>query len=326
MKLSIVVTNYDTADHLAKCLDSLHRFAPAFPHEVLVVDNHSQDGSAGMVRAHYPHYRLLVLPENRGFAHASNAAARRCSGDLILFLNGDMEATRGALERLVRYLEEHPGVGIIGPRLVNPRGNLQISWGRFPSLRNEIVRKLLHSRVAGALKLRALLAWALLPGRDCDWVSGAGLMGRREALSLQEGEKIFDEQFFLYFEDIDLCHRVKREGRGVQYVSDVTFVHAGGGSARKHPISAMLAYRESQLRFCQKHFGKRSCFALRTYLECKAICGIALYGLKAIWAGARGKYPASTLARVAAFRKVRSLCRSTAASAMVSKATDAPST
>lgn len=271
MKLSVIVTSYGAADCLEKCLDSLRRFAPAFSHEVIVVDNHSPDGSAELVRARFPQFRLIALEENVGFARATNRAARECRGDFILFLNGDVEATAGAIEKLVTHLEEHPEVGIVGPRLEGAGGDMQISWGRIPFLRNEMLRWFLHLRLTGALRLRERLARVLLPARECAWVSGAALMGRREALFAPGDDAVFDDRFFLYFEDIDLCLRAGDRGFKVHYLADAVFVHAGGASAARYSSLARRAYRDSQVEFYRKHFGGWREPAVAIYVKCRRL-------------------------------------------------------
>ena len=158
--------------------------------------------------------------------------------------------------------------------------------------------------------LRGPLARAVLPRRECAWASGAGMMGRREALLRPGRKEVFDEAFFLYFEDIDLCRRVKREGWQVHHAPEVTLVHAGGAAAERHAIPAMLAYRASQLRFYGKHFGKLPCIALSTYLQCKVVACALPWRLKAAWAASRGRDAAPALLWVAAFRKVGALCKS----------------
>jgi N-acetylglucosaminyl-diphospho-decaprenol L-rhamnosyltransferase len=272
LKLSIVVTSYGAADCLEKCLDSLQHLAPPFAHEVMVVDNHSPDGSAEIVRARFPQFRLIALEENLGFARATNLAARECRGEFLLFLNGDAQATPGAIERLAGHLEARPEVGIVGPRLEGSDGRMQVSWGRVPFLRNEALRWLLHLRLAGALRLRETLARTLLPARKCAWVSGAALMGRREALFAPGESAVFDERFFLYFEDIDLCLRAAQRGFKVHYLPDVTFIHAGGASAAKSASTARRAYRDSQVEFYRKHFGGWRAHIVEGYVRCRRMC------------------------------------------------------
>lgn len=308
MKLSIIVINYDTAEDLACCLRSLRAHRPAVEHEVIVVDNHSPDQSALRVRREFPECRLIVMPENRGFGHAANAGARRAAGEFLLFLNADILATPGAIDALVARLEEDASIGILGARLTQENGAPQVSWGRYPSFGHEAVRKMLHSAWLRRLGLAGPLMRWLLPKGECAWVSGACLVGRRPCL-FSDGRRVFDERFFMYFEDIDLCLRARSDGWKVVHAPEVVFIHAGGVSAARHPARAMRAYRESQLKFYRKHFSDRAVRMLSAYLRLKLRAQMLRCRLAGEWQRAQGGDGVPQRRRLQALRQVMGLCR-----------------
>ena len=137
--LSVIIVNWNTCDLLARCLQSVYDTAVDLGLEVFVVDNDSNDGSVDMVRNHFPRARLIENPENVGFARANNQAIRESTGRFVLLLNSDTEVQPGALAHLVRHLKDHPMAGAVGPRMLNPDRTLQNSYGKLPSVWDEIV-------------------------------------------------------------------------------------------------------------------------------------------------------------------------------------------
>ena len=252
-QLSIVIASYDTVDFLEPCLESIYRFPPRVDFEVLVVDNHSPDGSAGMVRERFPQVRLQVLETNIGFARANNLALRSARGRYLLLLNSDTRVLEGSLDGLLAALQRNPDVGVVGCKQLDGNRQLQLTWGRFPTFFSEMVRKVLHWRLrTDGSQVRDYLDRKYHGASTVDWVSGSCLLARREAV--QEGG-LLDENLFLYFEDIDWCRRIQNEGWRVLYEPGVQIIHYGGVSASRHLIDALVAYRCSQLYFCRKYFG-----------------------------------------------------------------------
>src|SRR3989344_3966426 len=141
MRLSILIVNWNTRDLMIHCVNSILRYAPPFPHEVIVVDNNSSDGSADTLINLYNHnknIRVIESIRNLGFAKGNNLAYKNSAGEYIFLLNPDAEVTEGALEALVNFMDAYPDVGIVGPKLLNPDGSLQPSVRRFPTLRSAI--------------------------------------------------------------------------------------------------------------------------------------------------------------------------------------------
>ncbi|MBC7236933.1 MAG: glycosyltransferase family 2 protein [Chloroflexi bacterium] len=274
--LGIIIVSWNTAELLADCLRSIPSGLDGIEAEIIVVDNGSTDGTLDLIAHDFPQIRLLQNHTNVGFARANNqgigALGERNAPQYVLLLNSDTVAKSGSLRELVRFMEEHPDVGIVGPRLVRPNGKPQpYGFGHDPSL-----VYLINRGIKALLLKRYLHDWSTDQVQRVDWVSGACLLIRREALS-QIGP--LDEGFFMYFEDNDWCLRVRQAGWHVIYYPKVEVVHLGGQSLAKNPL-ARAAYTQSLLHFYNKHYGMLATSALRfalwgynlLYSSCPAFC------------------------------------------------------
>ncbi len=232
--IAVAIVNWNTRDLLRTCLQ---RVLPEKPAKVVVADNGSQDGSVAMVREDFPSATLIVSPENPGYGAAANRAISRCDAEYILLLNSDTELRPGALLALRAYLEEHQRVGVVGPRLLNPDGTRQESCFRFPRpflpLMKRRSGKLSHDR----------------PGR-VPWVVGAALAIRRTAFEAVDG---FDESYQMYFEEVDLCYRLRKAGWETHYTPDAEVIHLIGASTRQRRAEMKLRTRLSSLEFYRRH-------------------------------------------------------------------------
>ena len=226
LDLTVVVINYNTREHLRRCLDSMPSTVHGEPLKVLVIDNASPDNSAAMVTArHRPSVELVANRANVGFARAVNQALARTSSRYLLVLNADIEVHEGALEALYDFMEQTPDAGLAGARLVDQDGNLQHSCRTFYSASAIALRRTPLGRLMPrhrALREHLMLDWDHDEARTVDWLQGACLMMRREALEQVSG---MDERFFLYFEDVDLARRVADAGWGVHYVPEAELTH-----------------------------------------------------------------------------------------------------
>lgn len=232
--VSVVIVSFNTRDLLRECLATLGADAAetGVSLETIVADNASRDGSADMVEAEYPSAKVLRSNVNLGFAGANNRAFAVARGRYVALLNSDAFLRPGALALAVARMDEDPSVGLAGGRLVGRDGSWQPSARMFPSLTNELLTlsglsaRYPHSRFFG----RADRTWAdPLEDAEVDWVPGAFGILRREAL---ERVGAFDERFFLYYEEVDLCRRLHAAGYHVRYWPEIVVVHVGGESAR----------------------------------------------------------------------------------------------
>jgi GT2 family glycosyltransferase len=226
--LSVVIVSYRCAHHLARCLDSLDADA-CDGLEVIVVDNASGDGTADVARKH-PDVTLIERAGNAGFARAANEGLAIARGRAVLVLNPDTVIPTGALRACLDALWSEPDVGVLTPRVVDEHGHIDhrchrtfpTAWSAFCFMTG--LDRLLPLRSAQAYTMR------YLPHdqpADVDAVSGAFMLMRADALHQVGG---FDQQFFMYAEDIDLCMRFRRAGWRVAYQPVTTVVHVGGGS------------------------------------------------------------------------------------------------
>lgn len=261
MKLSVVVISYNVAPHLLRCLASLRG-----ADEVIVVDNASPDDSAQHVRQEFPHAHLVEMESNLGFSAAVNRGVAQATGDLILILNPDTVLEPGSLARMGDAMAQQPrNVWAMGFRQVDGANHFQLSFGPPPSLTLELLRRVVQRRLdAGDARVEWVLNRLMHKKRVVPWVSGAALLVRRQAFDQVQG---FDERFFLYFEDIDFCLRLRQAGGQVVYDPSVTLTHLRGESARTKQTLAQRAYRESQLYFWQKHRGRWVRHLVKLYLH-----------------------------------------------------------
>jgi GT2 family glycosyltransferase len=242
--LDVVVVAYESAGHLARCLTSL----PAGT-DVTVVDNASTDGSADLARRLGA--RVIRNVSNLGFAAAANQGARLGQGDLVLFLNPDAALDPAGLRRLVAAVERDTGVFAAGPRLRHPDGTEQRAWWPFPS--------------APATWIEALGLHRLRPARTgpegaVPFVVGACLLARRRHFEALGG---FDERFWLYGEEADLCYRAARRGWGVRYVPEAAAEHVGGASGHAIGPLAFEHFQRGTEHFILKHHGRPALLAHR---------------------------------------------------------------
>ncbi len=254
LDLSVVIVSYNAERLLRKCLRSIFRFQRNLSFEVIVIDNHSQDRSADLVRNEFPEIRLMENKRNLGFSAACNQGIRCSRGRLILLLNPDTEFTEGGITRMVDFMDSHRRAGICGPRMVDAEGKLQYSCRSFPSYLTAVSS-------AGSLLNRLfptnpMSSRYLLKDRDrsrtmeVDWVSGSGLLTKREVF---ERIGLLDEGFFMYVEDVDLCYRAQRANISVYYVPAVEIVHHIGTSTRRRPAWMRAEHHRSMYHFYRKH-------------------------------------------------------------------------
>jgi GT2 family glycosyltransferase len=267
--VSVIVVSYNTRERLLACLAALQARV-SLPLEVIVVDNASADGSAAAVRARFPGAIVLENAANVGFARANNQGLERARGDYALILNSDAEVGAGCVETLARLLDARPDVGIVGPRTRFADGRIQVSFGPMLTPWAEWrQRRLVHGVAAGEPEaLRRAEALAAVEHEPA-WVSGSCFLARRRAIDQVGG---FDEGFFLYEEDVDLCVRVRGAGWRVVFTPAADAVHHLGASMAES-AGAGLEYHRSHLRFYAKHQGWGPRLVLRGALAARGAAG-----------------------------------------------------
>lgn len=257
-ELSVIIVNYNDCAHLPACLSSLKIALSSLSAEVILVDNQSGDGSPSLVRSSFPWVRLIENDQNVGYPRANNIGFRQSQGEYVLFLNTDTIMPATALASLLTEIKARPEIGAVGPALVQENGRFQVSFGKTVGIFSEIRQKLILNPY-----FRIALRYSRKP-RAVGWLSGACLLAKRAAL---EAAGLFDEAFFIYFEDIDLCQRISGQGFKLVFVPAVKVSHAGGAATSSRRWQSRLEYRRSQLHFYKKHNSRLSSRLLRFYLK-----------------------------------------------------------
>ena len=267
-KTSVIIVSFNTCEILRACLTRLFQCTKGLDTEVIVVDNHSRDRSADMVAKDFPAVKLICSDINLGFAAANNVGFKAASGDFILLLNPDALLEPDALHKALAHMAENPDIGMGGGRLLDREGREQPSARLYPSLLNEalvisgLAARFPKSRFFG----RFDRTWDNSgQAARVDWVPGAFALIRKEALDAVGG---FDERFFLYYEEVDLCLRLRKAGWSIWYWPDVVIRHWGGESSKtvehvefSSSGSQLTLWRmRSALLYYRKHQGPIAAF------------------------------------------------------------------
>jgi hypothetical protein len=270
--LSVIILNWNTRGDLQRCLDSIGEHPPTHSVEIIVADNASEDDSVAMVQQRYPDVRIVANERNLGFGAGNNRAIPHTRGRYVLFLNSDTIVTEGAFDKLIDYADSRPEAAIFGPKLLNRDGSLQYSCRSFPNLGTGFFRNTPLGRLFPRNRFSSdylLSNWDHDSPRDVDWVSGSALMIRRTVLVELGG---FDEGFFMYCEDVDLCYRTHELGYRVAYCPHAVIYHIIGRSSDLVPTRMTYEFHRSMYRFYCKHY--RSSTPL--YVRPMIIPGLAL--------------------------------------------------
>lgn len=261
MILSILILNYKTKGLLKQCVRGVLEAGWSFPYEVIVVDNHSQDGSLEMMRQLFPQVTTLATPKNVGFAAGMNLAYQHASGRYVMTLNTDVAVFRGAIETMVSYLNQHAEAGLVAPRLINPDGSVQYSCYQFYGTLTPIFRRMPFGHlplIRNQLRSFLMSDWDHDDTRQVGWVLGACMIVRKE---VTDRIGFFDERFFLYFDDVDLCRRIWQAGYQVVYVAEAELVHYHRRLSAENPgLTGLFSYPtrvhiQSWIKYLAKYLG-----------------------------------------------------------------------
>lgn len=255
--VSAILVNFNAGTELRRALQSIQDELDHTCWDATVVDNHSTDGSCDIAREFAPRVRLIRNPDNVGFARAVNQALTATAAPRVLLMNPDCRLVAGAVETLCAELERHDRCAIVAPRILNPDGTIQGSARGDPNILTGLFgRTSALGRVLPGLEIvkrNVVTESAVRSGRPSvvvDWVSGACMLARRDALTAVQG---FDERYFLYWEDADLCRRLRAVGYHVRYVPGATAVHRVGQSSQTARVSAIRAFHQSAYVYYTTH-------------------------------------------------------------------------
>lgn len=311
IKLSIIILSWNTPKLLKECLESIlaDRYLvlgdrPADGYEVLgdgpraekttantqplspiteiiIVDNGSTDGSVDLVKSlklkvkncsSKLEIKLIENKENVGFAKANNQGIKAARGEYIMLLNSDTIVKENAIGKLVNYLDEHPDIDIIGPKLLNSDGTTQASCGKFPTLPVVFVM-LFKEHFGGSDYVRGFLKESDL----VDWMMGAAFIARREVFEKVGG---LDEKIFMYMEEVDWFYRAKKENFNAYYLKDAEIVHLGMGSSKSGRKEPIVHIYEGLLLYYRKHHSKTELIILEILLKIKAFTALIIGWIK----------------------------------------------
>jgi GT2 family glycosyltransferase len=254
--LSIIIVSWNAKDYLRKCVESVIKESSKYKSEIIVVDNASTDGSAGLIKDTFKQVKVITNDANYGFAKANNIGIRHSVGKYVLFINSDVEVVKGCIDRMVPFMEQHPEIGMLGPQIIDSRGNMQRPCMGFPTLWNTLCRASSLDTLFPKSKLFGgylMTYWSHDTIREVDVINGCFWMVRREALD-QVG--LLDERFFIYAEDKDWCRRFWDSGWKVTYFPQAQSIHYGGASSSKAPIKFYIEMHRANLQYWRKHHGR----------------------------------------------------------------------
>jgi GT2 family glycosyltransferase len=248
--LAIITVSTNEAQWIRPCLSTVFDHMGDISADVVVVDNDSRDGTADLVASEFPAART-VWSANHGFGHANNRALATCDARYVLFLNPDTEILEGTFAELVRLMDERPTVGLVGCRQITGDGRLDTTIRWFPSAPRALGDALRAERLPGRprwLGERETDAGAYEREFACDWTSGSFMLARREALA---SAGWFDERFFMYCDETDLCRRIRTAGWAIRHLPQMTILHHDGKAGVKPHIESLGAV--TRVMYARKH-------------------------------------------------------------------------
>jgi GT2 family glycosyltransferase len=258
-KISVIIVSYNVRYFLELCLHAVYRSLEGIEAEVIVVDNLSADDSCAMVRAKFPQTNLIANVENVGFSRANNQGVAISQGDYIHFLNPDTVIPEDFYQKSLAFLDQHPEAGSVGPRIIDGRGNYSPdSKKSFPSFWPSLykvtglARVFKKSPVLNRYYAAHIDEWETAP---TDILSGCCLIVRKSAMEAAGGS--FDEAYFMYCEDFDLCHRLTLAGYKNYYFPETTIIHYKGESTRKLTFRYVRIFNDALALFVRKYYPKR---------------------------------------------------------------------
>lgn len=254
MRLSVIVVSWNVSKLLDKCLTTLKRDLEGIESEVFVVDNASADDSVELVRRNHSWVKLIANDENLGFAKANNQAMKLSSGDYVLLLNPDTEVLPNAIPHLIAFLEANQKAGIVAPQLINSDGSIQRSCRAFPTFAAMLYELIGLSKLFpqnptfGAYKM---LDFDHNEMREVDQPEGACLMLRRKVI---DEVGVLDDGFFMLFEEVDWCYRIKQAGWQIWFDPQAKVIHHYGQSIKQVKARMILSSHRGLYRFWSKHY------------------------------------------------------------------------
>jgi O-antigen biosynthesis protein len=288
MKLSVIIVNYNVKYFLEVCLDSVSRAVQGKDIEVIVVDNNSSDSSCAMVRERFPTTTLIENKDNKGFSKANNQGVAIAKGEYILFLNPDTVMPEDFFSKTLAYMDAHPEAGALGPRLIDGKGRFAPDAKKsYPTLSVAIFKTIGINKVFSKSAYFNKYYAVQVGEREVapvEVLSGCCMMVRRKAMDEAGGP--FDEDYFMYCEDVDLSFRIEKAGYKNIYFPEADLIHYKGESTRKMTLSYVRTFNEALITFVKKHYTKKQARLFVLFINVgiilRAILGTIKRGLKAL--------------------------------------------
>ena len=266
LDVSVIIVNYNVKEFVQNLLHSLEKATRSIKAEIIIVDNASDDGSVELIREKFPYVKLVASKENLGFGRANNVGFQMAQGKYLFILNPDTLVQEDTLEKLISFFERTPDAGMIGCKILNPDGTLQLSCRRgFPSPWTSFCKVTGLSSLFPKSRLFAKYNLTYLDEdqiSEVDALSGSCMLMRKDVYDKIGG---FDEQFFMYGEDLDLCYRVQKAGFKVYYVPETKIIHYKGESTKRSSLDETKVFYGAMSLFVKKHFS--SSFLLELLLR-----------------------------------------------------------
>ncbi|MCX7661081.1 MAG: glycosyltransferase family 2 protein, partial [Candidatus Omnitrophica bacterium] len=264
---------------LRNCLSSIYNLTCGIEFEVFVVDNASSDGSQEMIKKEFPQVYFIENKENLGFARANNQAFKLARGRYLLLLNPDTKLIDNALKQMVDFMDNHPHIDAIGCKLLYPDGSLQKSCRHFPSVFTDLAETFYLSALfpkSPIFNYYLMGSWAHDSLREVDQPYGACLLFKEEIV---KKVGLMDERFFMYYDEVDLCYRIKKTGGKIFFVPQIKIIHYANQSSNQVPLEAERWKYRSRLLFFEKHYGKISVIILTFNLIIKTVITLGIFPL-----------------------------------------------
>ncbi len=253
--LSIIIVNYNVKEFLQNLVHSLQKALIGISHEIIVVDNASNDGSVEFIKNKFPQITLITNKTNLGFSKANNIGLKHAKGKFILLINPDTIVREDTVSKMIDFMNSHPEVGLAGCKILNPDGSLQLACRRsFPGPWTSFCKVTGLSTLFPKSKLFARYNLTYLDENltyEVDAISGSFMMMKKEVYDKVGG---FDEQFFMYGEDLDLCYRIQKSGYKVYYFSETQIIHYKGESTKRSNLDETKYFYDAMHLFVKKHF------------------------------------------------------------------------
>jgi GT2 family glycosyltransferase len=263
--ISICLVNWNTRDMLRDCLASIYEQKEHLHIEIFVIDNASDDESARMVKKEFPEVVLIANTDNKGFARANNQGIQRATGRHVFLLNPDTVILPDALTEMVRFLDSNPRAGAVAARLFNTDGTLQYSLRHFPNFLTPFTENTNLAHIPGIhchSKKSRLMTWSHETVREVEQPAGAALMIKRSCI---ETLGSLNSCYHMFFEDVDICYRIRENGWKIYYLPDARVVHHGGQSVKKRKDMGLQFYR-SLIKFFRIHRGRSWEYYVRVFM------------------------------------------------------------